>query len=1825
MHRQRRKRKIVLVFLLIVLVFMGIGYSAFSSNLRITGNTKITSDWDVEITGISAPTINGSAEEESVPTYDKLSANINVNLYEPGDSVEYDVTISNLGTIDATLDNYTLGTSTDSMIVTFSNFTKGEILYKKGHSNSTKDVHVKVEYNPEYSGGEISEETSINFLFKQPEVKELTNDEVVSKDKYLVTYDCTTNGGSSCTEFNEYLLPNSSVDLTKTPSIDGYNFIGWNTNPQAEEGLSSYTMPSNNTTLYAILEATDQTPPVIDNVSTTKTANSITVVAIAHDDETGISKYEFSSDNGNTWTSNGTNETYTFTNLTMGQTYNIKVRVTNGVNDKTTSDAIEVTTGISAATFIENVSQYKTTVEITYPEGCSNGTYTCTYKKNNETAVTVNSSNLTDNKINVEFTDSGTLVATVSDGTNTVSSSYTVSMQQAPITPGVTISKLGQNVVTSGDGLYDGGDGTYIYRGANPNNYITLGSDTYRIMSIDTSGNLKVIKDTPLTSMPWDPGYSTSISGITDASSTEGTRYSSTSTDYCYVSSASSYYGCKSWGSKTSTLNSAGTSTVTQMPWEAGSSTLYTLPTYDSYVNVYLNGGTYPTTSGTTTLTSWYSSNVASNLQSKIVNHLWNVGPIKYNNSGIATDISQASAYKWRGKIGLMNPIDYVRASTNSACTNVYQYYDKSSCYNNGSTHNWLYKSSSQWIMAPRSDSNARLVWSVGSADLNYGYARNSYGVRPVLYLSSCINLTGSGTSDDAFQIVDDATCTASSSQTIPVNDKDSQRPTLSTTNTTNSITAVLNTSNVTGEITKYEFSKDNGVTWQQSNNSTYVFSSLTTNTYRVIGRVITSNNVALSSDKSIVTLNEIETPEFEADYKKENGNIVGDITITYPEGCGSTFTCTYTKDSNSPVTVTSTTAVVHYSADGELAASVSDGINTSSSSFTVTLPEVIDMSGVEVMTVNSGDGLYVDGNTTDDTAYFYRGANPNNYITLGSDTYRIMSIDTSGNLKVIKDTPLTSMPWDPGYSTSISGITDASSTEGTRYSSTSTDYCYVSSAYSYYGCKSWGSKTSTLNSPGTSTVTQMPWEAGSSTLKNLPTYDSYINVYLNGGTYPTTSGTTTLTSWYSSNVASNLQSKIVNHLWNVGPIKYNNSGIATDISQASAYKWRGKIGLMNPIDYVRASTNSACTNVYKYYNNSSCYNNSSTHNWLYKNANQWTMAPYSRSDASYVWNASSRGSLSYNNALATYGVRPVLYLSSNISLSGSGTSSEPYLINPDPPTNSLCVSRTYTGSSQQLTSITSTDEYTLSGYSQTDAGTYTITAALNSGYKWSDGTTENKTFTCSIAKANPTIDLSATSGTVVAGKTMTFTESANVNGIFENTSNSTEVATVSPAASSSEIAANSAQTTTITGEASGSATITVNFTPTDTENYNTTSKTYAATITKSAVPPTNSLCVARTYTGSAQQITSATSGTGYTLSGYSQTKAGSHTVTATLASGYRWNDNSTGTKTFACSIAKANPTITLSATSGTVVAGKTMTFTEKANVKGKFANTSASTGVATVSPAASSSEIAANSAQTVTVTGKASGSAKLTVKFTPTDTTNYNTVSKTYTATITKSATIPTNSLCVARVYTGSNQNLTSATSGTGYTLSGYSQKNSGEYTITATLASGYRWSDNATGTKTFKCTITSISYSVYQNGAWTSYAENGAAAGVTGKSLPILGIKIKLNYPGRFTGSVQYKPYIQSTGWASSYVADNTQAGNISGGKRLEAIKIKLTSNAASAFDIYYSVHAQTYDWLDWAKNDGTAGTTDLAKRLESIKIKLVPKGGSAPGATTKPYIAG
>ena len=300
---------------------------------------------------------------------------------------------------------------------------------------------------------------------------------------------------------------------------------------------------------------------------------------------------------------------------------------------------------------------------------------------------------------------------------------------------------------------------------------------------------------------------------------------------------------------------------------------------------------------------------------------------------------------------------------------------------------------------------------------------------------------------------------------------------------------------------------------------------------------------------------------------------------------------------------------------------------------------------------VTTGDGLYADPVETN--RYVYKGANPNNYITIGNEEYRIMAIEPDGTLKVIKNETIGNFPWDPGYSDSISGITESNSVTGTRWTTTSTDFCYYSTSTTlYFGCKSWGSSTTTLDSSGVN-VTVMPRVAGNSTTYNLPSTEAYLNTYLN----------TTYINNLLSNIDINKRDKIINHLYNIGSVK-NTSGqtLATDITQEETYKWRGKVGLMTVTDYVKGSTNSACTSVREYSNTSGCYSNSTTHNYLAKSYGQWTMSPDSSSDSRHVWCVYSSGFiLSNTGANSSTAVRPVLYLSSDILLKGSGTPSDKY------------------------------------------------------------------------------------------------------------------------------------------------------------------------------------------------------------------------------------------------------------------------------------------------------------------------------------------------------------------------------------------------------------------------------------------------------------------------------------------------------------------------------------------------------------------------------------
>ena len=99
----------------------------------------------------------------------------------------------------------------------------------------------------------------------------------------------------------------------------------------------------------------DITAPTEASLSATTYTDQVMLNATCTDLESGISKYEFSKDNGTTWVSNGTNSTYVFKDLNLETNYTFKLRCTNNVSlskegsiTKTTNTIIEPTLSTTA-------------------------------------------------------------------------------------------------------------------------------------------------------------------------------------------------------------------------------------------------------------------------------------------------------------------------------------------------------------------------------------------------------------------------------------------------------------------------------------------------------------------------------------------------------------------------------------------------------------------------------------------------------------------------------------------------------------------------------------------------------------------------------------------------------------------------------------------------------------------------------------------------------------------------------------------------------------------------------------------------------------------------------------------------------------------------------------------------------------------------------------------------------------------------------------------------------------------------------------------------------------------------------------------------------------------------------------------------------------------------------------------------------------------------------------------------------------------------------------------------------------------------------------
>ena len=120
--RDRKKRNIIIGSLCCLLIIMGIGYAVLSQTLNITGTANMRGTWDIKITDISEASRTGRADP-GTPTISSsgVSASFEANLWMPGDSITYNITVNNNGNIDAALKELVPSVENGVQQVKFSN------------------------------------------------------------------------------------------------------------------------------------------------------------------------------------------------------------------------------------------------------------------------------------------------------------------------------------------------------------------------------------------------------------------------------------------------------------------------------------------------------------------------------------------------------------------------------------------------------------------------------------------------------------------------------------------------------------------------------------------------------------------------------------------------------------------------------------------------------------------------------------------------------------------------------------------------------------------------------------------------------------------------------------------------------------------------------------------------------------------------------------------------------------------------------------------------------------------------------------------------------------------------------------------------------------------------------------------------------------------------------------------------------------------------------------------------------------------------------------------------------------------------------------------------------------------------------------------------------------------------------------------------------------------------------------------------------------------------------------------------------------------------
>lgn len=275
-----------------------------------------------------------------------------------------------------------------------------------------------------------------------------------------------------------------------------------------------------------------------------------------------------------------------------------------------------------------------------------------------------------------------------------------------------------------------------------------------------------------------------------------------------------------------------------------------------------------------------------------------------------------------------------------------------------------------------------------------------------------------------------------------------------------------------------------------------------------------------------------------------------------------------------------------------------------------------------------------------DGTSYYFRGAVTNNYVKFANFWWRIIRVNGNGSVRLIYD----------GTTTHANGESSTDRHIGTSaFNTNNNDNAYVGYMYGTPGSTTYEATHANVNNSAVKTTLDNWYES------NLSNYSNYIDTEVGfWGDRTAYSGTGLGTKYTTYGSLVRLDNN------KTPTFEYNNSNDLYTTSGSS----QGNKALQYPIGLITADEVAYAGGVHLRNN---------TRYYLYAGQDYyWTMSPYYYSGIAYVYSVYSTGALAAGSNVdwAVLGVRPVINLRGDLSVTGTGISTNPYEVSIVPITN---------------------------------------------------------------------------------------------------------------------------------------------------------------------------------------------------------------------------------------------------------------------------------------------------------------------------------------------------------------------------------------------------------------------------------------------------------------------------------------------------------------------------------------------------------------------------